>query len=64
MPLKSFPRNQVVSIRPHRQPHQFVIAPRKHCLTVRRWIDEAKIPSIRMPGGQIRIRTCALTKYL
>jgi excisionase family DNA binding protein len=35
-----------------------------HASTVRRWIDEHKLPSIRMPGGQLRIHTSALTKYL
>jgi len=35
-----------------------------HSNTVRRWIESEKIPSIRMPGGQLRIRTGALTKYL
>ena len=35
-----------------------------HSSTVRRWIETEKIPSLRMPGGQIRIRTGTLTKYL
>jgi excisionase family DNA binding protein len=35
-----------------------------HSSTIRRWIETEKIPSLRMPGGQLRIRTGALTKYL
>lgn len=27
-------------------------------------IDEHKLPALRMPGGQLRIRTGELTKYL
>ena len=35
-----------------------------HESTVRRWIETEKLPALRMPGGQLRIRTGALTKYL
>lgn len=32
--------------------------------TIRRWLDEGKLASIRTPGGHRRVRTASVRKYL
>lgn len=35
-----------------------------HVETVRRWVDECKLSSVRTPGGHRRVYTESIKKYL